>query len=79
MSAASKQVGQAVAVVAAIAETIREVGEIPSGQLYASLMPSGCTFPQYESILGVLKRAGLVSVESHVVRWVGPKIEKVTP
>lgn len=67
-----KDIAEAVQVVAAIAETIREVGEVPSGTLYAGLMAKGCTFPQYEKILGVLVRSGLVRVKNHLVTWIGP-------
>ena len=70
--ATKDDVGTAVAVIGAIAETIREAGEVPSGVLYAGLMTKGCTLPQYEQILGVLQRAKLVAVKGHVVRWVGP-------
>ena len=59
---------------AAIAESIRAVGEIPSGHLYAQVM-GVLTLEQYERAVGVLKGAGLVEERGHVLRWVGPKID----
>jgi hypothetical protein len=43
----------------AVAEAIRELGEVPSGHLYANLM-SKLTLAQFEQVLGVLQgsRAG---------------------
>jgi hypothetical protein len=59
----------------AIAETVRELGEVPSGTLYASVMTMGLSLKEYEGVLNVLTRAGLVSKDgNHLIRWVGPKV-----
>jgi hypothetical protein len=62
-------------VVMAVAETVREVGECPSGTVYAALV-GRVTFEGYQKILGILQNAGLVSVgKDHMLRWTGPKLE----
>lgn len=68
----------ALTVIVAVADTIREVGEVPSGYLYSSLMASmpGLTFNGYQSIIASLKGAGLVTETAHLLRWSGPAIPK---
>lgn len=59
--------------VLAIAETVRELGEVPSGHLYAQLM-GDMDLDTYTSLIQVLEHAGLVRVQpSHLIIWVGPK------
>jgi hypothetical protein len=70
-----EQIGTAVGMVAAIAETVRELGKVPSGELYAQLMGT-VSMQQYEQIIGLLKRAELVKVENHELVWIGPNIPK---
>lgn len=65
------QVVSAVKVMAAVAETIRELKEVPSGHLYAQLMGQ-MSFESYESIIRTLKRADLVAEKGHVLHWTGP-------
>ena len=56
----------------AIAESIRELGEIPSGHLYARLMGM-MDLSQYEQIIGLLIDARLVERDRfHLLRWIGP-------
>ena len=56
----------------AIAEVIRELGEIPSGHLYARLMGM-MDLSQYEQIIGLLIDARLVERDRfHLLRWIGP-------
>lgn len=38
------------------------------GELYAFLMPYGCTMDHYQQIIGILVEAKLVKVEGHVVK-----------
>jgi hypothetical protein len=61
----------ALRIIQAIAEAIREAGKIPSGHLYAVLMEKGITIEQYENIIGLLKRTGLVKESASVLIWVG--------
>lgn len=75
--ASPSKVKAAVEIAMAVAEAIRELGEIPSGHLYAKLMLYGVTLTQHQSILGTLTMAGLIEVTpAHLVRWIGPAIGK---
>jgi hypothetical protein len=59
----------------AVAETVREAGEVPSGTLYAALV-GRVTLQGYEKMLGILNGAGLIAVDaSHLVRWTGPMLD----
>jgi hypothetical protein len=60
----------ALAVVAAVTETIRELGEVPSGHLYARLM-GRMSLETYNQIIQTIKNTGLVSETGHVLKWVG--------
>lgn len=73
MTADPKQVEAALKQIQAVAEAIRAAGPdgTPSGPLYVLVMPY-MSLAVYESILGILERAGLVKQRNHVVRWVGP-------
>lgn len=55
----------------AIAEAIRELGEVPSGVLYAQIM-SQMTIDTYNAIIKMLIGAGLVSQKNFLLTWVGP-------
>ena len=57
----------------AVAETIREAGECPSGTIYAAIV-GRVSLEGYNKILGILTRAGLIIEQSHMIRWVGPKV-----
>jgi len=59
-------------VVAAVAECIRDLGQVPSGHLYARLMGS-LKIEDYQAIINQLKNAELVKEENHLLTWVGPK------
>ena len=60
-------------IVQAIAETIRELGEVPSGELYARLMGK-IDLSDYEEIIRILKETGLVTeTPGHLLRWNEPE------
>lgn len=65
-----ERVKAALNIVQAIAETIREIGRIPSGHLYAQLM-SRMSLSEYENIIDILKRAGVVEVKNYELIWIG--------
>ena len=68
----------AVRVAHAIAETIRELGEVPSGHLYARVM-GVMDLRQYEQVIGLLIDARLVErAPSHLLRWIGPAANQLT-
>jgi hypothetical protein len=60
----------ALGILRAVADTIRELGDVPSGHLYAHLM-SKLSREQYEQVIGVLKQAGLITESNHLLTWVG--------
>ena len=69
------QVKAALAVTMAVAETIREAGEVPSGTVYAALI-GRVSLEGYQSMLRNLKNAGLVEESpAHLLKWIGPKLE----
>jgi hypothetical protein len=61
-----------------VCETIRELGEVPSGQLYAMLL-GHLTMETYNSIIDTLIRARLVSRSNHLLTWIGPRLEPSKP
>jgi len=68
------EVKAAFGILQAAAEAIRELGEVPSGHLYANLM-SKLSLAQFEQVLGVLKGAGLVrESNAHLLTWIGPAL-----
>jgi 2-hydroxychromene-2-carboxylate isomerase len=70
-----EQTKSAVATVQILAEAIREAKEIPSGHLYALCMDR-LSLDQYEGAIGILKRTGLVSEKSHLLKWNEPEKKK---
>ena len=63
---------RAQAITAIVADAIRELGEVPSGELYAHLM-GVLNIEQYNGIIAVLKQSGLVSESRHMLTWNGKK------
>jgi len=57
------------ALVRAMADAIKDAGEIPAGTLYAALMTHGCTMEQYNGLESILLRAGLVTKAGDLLRW----------
>jgi hypothetical protein len=70
----ANQVKAALAVTLAVAEAIREAGEIPSGTLYSMLI-SKVDLQGYEAMIRNLKNAGLVEEKAHLLKWIGPILE----
>jgi hypothetical protein len=67
------EVNAALGALKAVADAIRELGEVPSGHLYANLM-SKLSLAQFEQVLGVLKGAGLVrESNAHLLTRIGPE------
>lgn len=59
----------------ALAETIRTLGEVPSGHLYAAAM-SQMSLAEYDRAIEVLIRAGIVAQSNFMLRWVGPAVKE---
>lgn len=68
------QLTAALEILRLVANLIREAGEdgIPSGELYAILMPSGISLDGYTAMIERLKGSGLIGEKFHVLRWTGP-------
>lgn len=67
----TKSAAAASAVVIAVAETIRELGNIPSGHLYARVM-NHIDLPLYNKIIDTLVNLKFVKNENHLLTWIGP-------
>ena len=64
------------AMIMAVAETVRECREVPSGTIYAGLM-GRVSLEGYQKIVGILTNAGLIAVDrSRLVRWTGPEVSR---
>lgn len=61
---------EAAQIVQAIGLIIKEVGSIPSGHLYAQLMAVDMNLSQYNVVIDLLKRSGLIKVENHLITWI---------
>jgi hypothetical protein len=73
-SGMKEKVSAAVKVIAAIAEAIRELGEVPSGHVYA-VVQNVVSLDQYEKCIQILVNAKLVRKDpSHLLHWIGPAI-----
>lgn len=70
-----EQLRAGIDIVLAVSEAIRTIGTVPSGVLYARSCMNALTVDQYNQVIGLLKRAGLVAEEAHVLRWVGPQLD----
>jgi len=56
----------------ALTEAIRELGSVPSGELYARVMGT-FSIASYENIIRALVNAKLVREDaSHLLTWIGP-------
>lgn len=65
----------ALLVALAVSEAIRELGQVPAGELYAAMMTKGISLQVFEAIIANLEGAKLVRREaSHVLVWIGPEI-----
>lgn len=62
-----------VALVAAVAEAIRELKSVPSGHLYTRLQ-GRVTLDGYNKMISILKNAKLVEEKNFVLTWVGPEV-----
>ena len=53
-----------------VADLIRELESIPSGELYARLMPYGIGLATYQGLIETLVRAGVIENRGHLLTWV---------
>lgn len=57
-------------VVDLVAEAIKELGEVPSGHLYAALS-GNLTLNVYQGIIARLVKRGDVKISNHLLTWIG--------
>jgi hypothetical protein len=70
------QIAAAFEILRAVADTIRELGEVPSSHLYARLTGT-LSLQEYQQVITTLKNAGLVAESDahlHLLRWTGPAL-----
>ncbi len=65
------EIDAVVKIIGAVADVIRELGQVPSGHLYARLMDL-MTLDRFQQILGILKSSGMVREQGHLLTWTGP-------
>lgn len=65
-----QQVQLALELVATVGQVIQELGSVPSGHLYARLMDK-FDIHQYQSIIRMLVRSGMVKEKGNLLVWVG--------
>ena len=56
----------------AVANTIKELHQVPSGVLYTQLMGM-MDLETYTAMIRTLKETGLVAEENHLLVWKGPQ------
>lgn len=71
MTVTKEQLKAGLEVLKALADCIRELGSVPSGELYARVMGT-LTLDQYMSCIQTLKRTGLVKESGHLLTWIEP-------
>jgi len=52
----------------AIADCIKELGRIPSGELYARLMPY-CSLEEYQKVIDMFKNSKIIREENYELIW----------
>ncbi len=68
----TNQTKAALHILMAVADSIRELGQVPSGHLYTMLLGK-LDLNQYDMLIGILKRSGLVKESTgHLLTWTGP-------
>lgn len=70
MPPTKEEIKAALLITMAVADTIRELGRVPSGTLYATLC-GRMSLRSYEAVVASIKRTGLVKEVAHELIWVG--------
>jgi len=72
MATTKEQIKAVLGVIRAVSDVIQELGEVPSGHLYAQLMGQ-LSLSEYEQVIDILVRSGLVHRGAgYLLIWVGP-------
>jgi hypothetical protein len=65
----TKEAQAVIQVIFAVRDAIKELKEVPSGHLYASLM-SKMSLESYMQIIDLLKKSGKVTESGNLLKWV---------
>lgn len=65
----TSEVSSAINAIKAVADCIKELGQVPNGVLYSQLM-GVMSLNQYEQIIGILSRAGVIENRNNLLVWV---------
>lgn len=68
MQVTNEEVGQAIQTLKAVADAIKELGSVPSGELYARLM-GHMSIQTYDKIIGILANGQIIRKESNLLIW----------
>ena len=62
------QIKASLGVLKAIADAIKELKEVPSGELYARVMNT-LSLEEYNTVIGILKQAGVITESNYLLKW----------
>jgi hypothetical protein len=65
----TSEVSSAINAIKAVADCIQELGQVPNGVLYSQLM-GVMSLNQYNQIIGILERSGVIENRNNVLVWV---------
>ena len=69
MSVTKEEIAAGLKTLQAVAEAIRDLGQVPSGHLYARLNAHGMDITTYEKIIGLLVRANVIEKCGDLLVW----------
>ena len=69
MNVTQEQIAAGLKTLQAVAEAIRDLGQVPSGHLYARLNAHGMDITTYEKIIGLLVRANVIENRGDLLVW----------
>ena len=66
-----QEINAVIGMIRAVGDCIRDLKQVPSGELYARLCGK-LSLATYNQIIGALVSAKLVKDDNHLLTWVGP-------
>lgn len=75
MNATKDEVKAAIQIILTVSSLIKELGQVPSGELYAMLLEPlpKMSCETYLRMIDKIREAGLIRVDNHLITWIGPK------
>lgn len=70
----TEETAATISIVKAVAEAIRDLGQVPSGEFYMRLQVMMPTFTLggYQAIIRIIEEMGLIDTKNHLITWIGP-------